>query len=259
MSTLKDQLNGSLAIERAKEPTELMRPEPEASLTPMSILQLAISQGADIDKLEKLMGMQERWEANAARKAFVAAMAEFKKSSIRIIKDKDNKQYGSKYVSLGNLVNTVTPLLSDHGLSVRWDIDQSSGIKVSCIVTHSMGHFESVSMVCPPDKSGAKNPIQEIKSSITYAKACTFESITGLASTDANVDDDGNSSSGNAQMPLDEFDRGISLIEAADTLAMLQVTFSEAYKAAQKANDKGAQKQFIAAKDKRKAELNANR
>jgi hypothetical protein len=42
------------------------------------------------------------------------------------------------------------------------------------------------------DGSGAKNPIQQIKSTITYLKGVTFESITGLASTDDNVDDDGN-------------------------------------------------------------------
>jgi hypothetical protein len=48
-------------------------------------------------------------------------------------------------------------------------------------------------MNAPADTSGAKNVIQQIKSTITYLKAVTFESICGLASTDATVDDDGNS------------------------------------------------------------------
>src|SRR5579871_4612901 len=92
-----------------QEKPEIVRGE---AITPMGILQMAISQGADIDKLEKLMGMQERWEANAARKAFVQAMSDFKREAIVIIRDKDNKQYNSKYASIGNIVNTVTPFLS---------------------------------------------------------------------------------------------------------------------------------------------------
>jgi hypothetical protein len=163
--------------------------------TPNKLLEMAVSQNADIDKLTKLLDLQERWEKSQAKKAFVDAMSKFKAESILILRDKTNTQYGSKYVSLGNLVNTVTPYLSKHDLHVRWDVDQTNGIKVVCVITHNLGHSESVAMVLPPDKSGSKNPIQEIKSAITYGRACTFEAICGLASSDANVDDDGNGSS----------------------------------------------------------------
>jgi hypothetical protein len=72
------------------------RPEMEPvqeSVTPMGILQMAISQGADIDKLTKLMELKERWDATEARKAYVQAMADFKTEAIVITKDKTNKQY----------------------------------------------------------------------------------------------------------------------------------------------------------------------
>jgi hypothetical protein len=234
-----------------------MAPAREAAVTPMDILQMAVSQDTpDIEKLTKLMELQERWEANEARKAFVAAMADFKRSSIRIVKDKDNKQYQSKYVSLGNLVNTVTPFLSDHGLSIRWDIDQSISIRVSCIVTHAMGHSESVSMVCPPDKSGSKNPIQEIKSAITYAKACTFESICGLASTDSNLDDDGgNSTLASNAMDTGEYDRYIGLIESAVNVEVLKSIYMAACKDAKDVGDTNAVKGFALVKDKRYREV----
>jgi len=39
------------------------------SLTPMTLINMAVSQGADTDKLKQLMDLQERWEANEARKA----------------------------------------------------------------------------------------------------------------------------------------------------------------------------------------------
>ena len=161
---------------------------------PMQLLQIAVAQGADIDKLEKLMALQERWEANEAKKAYVAAMNAFKEEAPVVRRDKQNKQYNSMYVSLPQLVSTISPFLSKHGLSFRWDHDQSNGaaITVTCIVTHEMGHSEKVTMTGPADTSGQKNAIQQIKSTVTYLKAVTLESITGLASTDANLDDDGN-------------------------------------------------------------------
>ena len=161
--------------------------------TPLSMIQFAISNGASIDQLERLWDMQLKYEANEAKKAYHFAMSEFKKERIVITKDKDNAQYKSKYTSIGNLVDSVTPFLGKHGLSHKWDISQEGDIiKATCISTHKDGHFESVSMSAPADKSGAKNAIQQIKSTITYLKGVTFESLFGLASTDANCDDDGN-------------------------------------------------------------------
>ena len=234
--------------------------ESSAVLTPMQELQMQIVRTGDIEKLKELRAIEKEWRADQAKQAFVEAVAAFKAESISIIKDKENKQYSTNghkamYVSLGNLVTTVTPFLSKHGLSVRWDIDQSSSVKVSCILTHSLGHSESVSMVCPPDKSGAKNPIQEIKSAITYAKACTFESICGLASTDANVDDDGNG----AGMPDKTFVEHAEKIENAPNDTALQQAFAAAYKAAKAAQDNPAMSQFIAKKDARKKELREGR
>ena len=54
------------------------------------------------------------------------------------------------------------------------------------------------------DTSGSKNAIQQIKSTITYLKSVTFESIIGLASTDANLDDDGNSTSEDEYISQDQ-------------------------------------------------------
>ena len=160
--------------------------------TPGDLLVHAMNSGATMDQLERLMALKERHDANEARKAFASAKAQFKAESIVVVRDKFNKQYGSQYSSLGNLVNTVSPYLSKHGLSADWNISQANGqITVTCILSHSMGHAEQVEFTVPPDSAGAKNPIQAIKSSITYAKSVTYESVCGMASTDANYDDDG--------------------------------------------------------------------
>jgi ERF superfamily len=223
-----------------------------ATPTPMDLLQMAVQKGVDIEQLTKLMELKERWEANEARKAFVDAMAEFKRESIVIIRDKTNKQYESKYVSLGNLVNTVTPYLSKHGLSATWSVDQTSAIKVSCTIRHSLGHSESVSMTVPPDTSGAKNPIQQIKSAITYAKACTFESACGLASTDANVDDDGNGSGFGKMTDLAE---RLEFIDNCRNRAELKSIYTASYEKAEQLGDTNAKRALYEAKNAKYKEL----
>lgn len=221
--------------------------------TPADLLQLAVQQDLDVDKLEKLLQLQREWEKDQARKAFSAAMAAFKTEAIHISKDKPNAQYGSRYTSIGNLVETVTPFLGQHGLSAAWDVDQSNGIVVTCTITHSMGHSQSVSMQVPPDKSGSKNPIQEIKSAITYARCCTFECATGLATRDeaVNPDDDGNGA-GPSSFNVREH---CEWIANAKDPAELSKLYENAKKAALEARNSPALRTIAAAKDKRKAEF----
>uniref|UniRef100_A0A6M3JKV4 Putative Erf family protein n=1 Tax=viral metagenome TaxID=1070528 RepID=A0A6M3JKV4_9ZZZZ len=167
---------------------------------PTSIVMAAISKGYDPAFIEKMMDLAERNEKTEARKAFYNAVADFKKKPPEVLKDKENTQFskGDKkamYVSLGNLVKTINPALGEHGLSASWEIEQAEKIiKVTCRLSHRFGHSEAVTMEAPPDTSGgnSKTPIQQIKSTVTYLKAATFESVTGLAASDANLDDDGN-------------------------------------------------------------------
>lgn len=159
--------------------------------SPAALMIKAMAGGMDLDKLEKFMLLQEKYEANQARKAYNLAMADFKAESIVVIKDKTNLQYKSRYASEGSLFNTVNPLLSKHGLSASFDFVQGASFTVSCTITHSGGHKETVSLTGPIDSSGSKNPLQQIKSTVTYLRKAAFEAITGIASSDEEADDDG--------------------------------------------------------------------
>lgn len=181
----------------AMTPTELIE-VPQAAQqqhpTPALLLQMAVQQGADLDKLERLMALQERWEATEARKAYDAAFAAFKAEAVRIIKNRAvtaGPLAGKKYAELFSVVNAVTPALSANGLSSSWQItkDEKEWIEVTCTIKHSAGHSESVSMGGPPDIGGAKNPIQARASTVSYLQRYTLKAITGLSEQDD--DDDG--------------------------------------------------------------------
>lgn len=235
--------------------TEIISP-----ITPMTMLSIAVGQGADLDKLQKLMDLHERWEKNEAKKAFVQAMASFKTENIVIIKDKENPKFSvankkAMYTSLGNMVSTVTPFLSKYGLSVRWDISQEERIKITAVITHQMGHSESCSFIGPPDVAGSKSAVQEIKSTITYGKAVTFESICGLASTDANIDDDGNGESKHKTISEDEFQLELAKIKTAETIEILSEVYLKAYADAAVIDDRKTMSSYLQAKAKRQRDL----
>lgn len=170
----------------------------------------------EIAKVERLWAMHKEMTALAAKQAFVAAMSAFKADPPAVYKDKTNTQYGSRYTSIGNLVNTTNTALSPHGLSANWIVEQAEAIQVTCVLTHQQGHSVSCSMKGPADTSGQKNPLQQIKSTVTYLKIATFEAVTGMASSEANADDDGNGN-GAKKLPESEFQAFIAAIKKATT------------------------------------------
>lgn len=238
------------------------RPETQLMVTdPLQMLNKALDSGKDAETLSRFMALYKEWKADLAKEAFEDAMAKFKGETIVLLRDKTNKQYASKYISLGNLVNTVTPFLSRHGLSVNWDQEQTAaGIKIICTLTHRLGHFKTNSIILPPDKSGSKNAIQEIKSTVTYGRATTFEGICGLASSDANLDDDGNGAGGKEEKPKPTMDAAdkkerLEFFPKCSTLKELHDHWHASYGEAKKVGDKAAMDEFNAAKDERKKNL----
>lgn len=166
--------------------------------TPGDLLRIALESGADLDRLERLMDLQAKWEAGEARKAWVKAMTEFKAEPLEIFKrksvgytTKDGAFVGYKHAELSDVADVVVPAMARHGLSHRWDVKQEpKKITVTCTITHAAGHSESVTMDAAPDDSGKKNTIQQVASAVTYLQRYTLLASTGLA-TKSEHDDDG--------------------------------------------------------------------
>src|SRR3546814_111257 len=158
-------------------------PQTRQAITPMQMLQIAVEQGADLDKLSKLMDLQERWEANEARKAYVSALNAFKADPPTVVKNKragfDSKKTGDRteyeYATLDAVSAIISASLSEHGLSHRWEVQQLDGgaIRVTCILTHEMGHSERASLQAGADQSGSKNNLPANGSPVTYMARST--------------------------------------------------------------------------------------
>jgi hypothetical protein len=183
------------------EPSRIITPDPlpkremtvispvNPDATPMQMLAIMTQRGVSMSDLKDLVALAKDWEANQARKAYVAAMTLFKAEPHEILKTKFvDIEGGAKFfhATLADVVDGVVASLAKFGLSHKWITDQSNPqqIKVTCVITHRDGHSESTEMVGGPDTTGRKNPIQQVASAQTLMQRYTLLSLCGLASKD---------------------------------------------------------------------------
>ncbi len=192
-------------------------------------------QSGDMEKLEKMLDLKERFDKEEARKSFTSAMAKFKSEGVEIKKDRvvtfennDKSVTSYTHASLGNVVNMAVPALALHGLSHRWVVDQeiNAPIKVTCVITHEGGHSESVTMQGAADTSGKKNSIQQVASTVHYLQRYTFLSATGLAVEE--MDNDGQT----ADVPLVELITESQIADLSSLIDECNITEAEFIKVA---------------------------
>jgi hypothetical protein len=180
-------------VERIEQPRAVAT---QAQVTPSQLLQLAMDKGVDLDRLEKLYALQQQWEADQAKKAYTAAMAEFKRNPPEILKDKHVAFQTSKglteydHATLGGACKAAIPALAAVGISHDWDLEQPDAktVRVTCVLTHSSGHSTRKTLQAFHDESGGKNAIQALGSAVKYLERYTFMAAIGLADME---DDDG--------------------------------------------------------------------
>jgi hypothetical protein len=154
----------------------------------------------DIDKMERLLEMQERIMAKQAETAFNIALNEVQADMKRIAADANNKQTSSKYASYAALDRVLRPVYTERGLSLSFDTGDGAAegyVRVLCYVSHSMGHTRTyrVDMAC--DGKGAKGgdvmtKTHAMGSAFTYGQRYLLKAIFNVAVGD---DDDGNGAS----------------------------------------------------------------
>ena len=181
--------------------TPMQTIQPAEPITPLQMLSSAVEKGMDISVIKELMVLKREWEADEARKSYVAAMAAFKANPPQIFKDRhvsyeNNNGSVTQYdhAGLASVANAVSEAMAPHGLSFRWDTLQLDGgmIRVTCVITHDQGHSQETPLQSGADQSGGKNNIQAIGSTVSYLQRYTLLAAAGLATSD--MDDDGQTS-----------------------------------------------------------------
>ena len=168
-------------------------PAPAPQSPMMALAEKAIAAG-QVDQLERLLAMHEKWESDQARKAYNHAIAGFRANPPTITKNKQVAYGNTKYkhATLDHVAESIGKAMAPLGLSFRWETKQEGGqITVTCWVSHEDGHREATTLSAPADTSGQKNAIQAIGSTVSYLQRYSLLAATGLAAEDQ--DDDGHS------------------------------------------------------------------
>lgn len=155
----------------------------------------------DIDKMERLIAMQERVQAEQARREFDNAMASAQEEMRAIRADLSNNQTKSNYASYAQLDKAIRPIYSRHGFAVTFntgDAPKADDLRVLATVAHRGGHRQDYRIDMPADGKGAKGADVMTRTHATgaaasYGQRYLYKLIFNLAVGD--VDDDGNGAS----------------------------------------------------------------
>lgn len=169
----------------------------------------------DIDRMERLIEIQQRLAAKKAEREFNEAMARFQENAPVITKDKrvyfKSKNGGADtdymHATLGNVSSAILAVLGRERISVSWIPEQKDArIFVTCVLKHVGGHETRTVLNGPPDGTGNKNAVQQVVSTITMLERYTLLAATGMATHDQ--DNDGRTSGSN-----DDSDKGTDRTE----------------------------------------------
>jgi hypothetical protein len=171
----------------------IVQPQPDGSGVLLMFERLAKDPSVDVEKLERLIAMQERIMRHQAKAAFDAAFAEMQ-GEIPVITEKGEilvkGELRSRYATNEDIQEIVKPILQRHGFSILFRNEFADNrCKVIGILSHRGGHSEQDEFVTKPDDSGGKNDIQALGSARSYGQRYTTTALLNIATR--GTDDDG--------------------------------------------------------------------
>ena len=168
------------------------------------------------------------------------------------LKSSTNPHFKSRYADLAACVEAVIAGLNDNGIAlIQKCYDCVDGIMIETVFVHESGEMLECGILHVP---ASKQDPQGYGSALTYARRYSLMAACGIAPED----DDGNASRKTEIKSNVNESQVADLIAAMDetnTLDELQKTYKAAYAAA--AGDPTWQKQVMAKKDAKKAQLGA--
>jgi hypothetical protein len=180
---MKDGGNGKeLAVRKGQAPTSFMAMALERNVTP--------------EQIEKMLALQERWDANNARKAYAGDFAKAQAEIGPVVKKATNPQTKSKYALLEDVIDVTQPIYTKYGFSIIFyegETAKPEHVRINADVIHFLGHKETYYYDVPMDGEGIRGNANMTKihakaSSVAYGRRYLMYMIWNVSTHD----DDGN-------------------------------------------------------------------
>ena len=215
--------------------TAIIKPEASAVAEPVDygsgllevIARAARDPNVDIDKMERLIAMQERIQERQAKADFTAAKLAMRPLLpaidmrghivIRDKNDPDKIIQDTPFARFEDIHFAIMPVLTAHGfdLSYRNGLSPDGKVRVTTILSHIGGHSEQTDFDLPHDSSGSKNSVQAVGSSTQYGKRYGTLSILNIRV--AGQDDDANTAVAPQTITVKQYDELQKLIVATQS------------------------------------------
>lgn len=170
----------------------------------LMIERIACNPDIPIERLEKVLDLQERYMRQRNQEAFDAAFAQMQ-PELPVVERKgkisgESKRTGEilsqKYGRWEDISPAIMPVLAKHGFGIRFkqepvtDITGAAKTRITCILSHARGHREEAFFDLPLDTTGSKNNVQAYGSTASYGRR--YSAMLALNIVTKGEDDDGN-------------------------------------------------------------------
>lgn len=212
--TIRDEDYAAPALRQPSETTAIISMIERAARDP----------AVDIDKMERLMLMQERAMERNARAAYAEALALLQpelpsvaRNGKIIVTDKTDRSkviQSTAYARWEDINEAIKPALAKHGFSLSFKVGMASDgkITVTGILMHREGHQEETTITLPHDSTGSKNAVQAVGSSTSYGKRYTAGMLLNL--TSHGEDDDGKGADQPATITDEQVEELVEMIDS---------------------------------------------
>lgn len=155
----------------------------------------ATDPNVDIDKMGRLLAMQERIMSRNAETAFNEALAAMQPELPEIDQKGRNTNTSKTYAKWEDIHEGITPVLAKYGFALSFKTEHSEKtVSVTAILRHRDGHSDQTSLPLPVDAGAGRNAVQSVGSSVSYGKRYTACALLNIRSR--GEDDDGRKGGG---------------------------------------------------------------
>jgi hypothetical protein len=201
----------STVITKAANP---LQPVTQQSALLAIIARAAADPEVNIDKMERLLIMQQGIVDREAKVAFNDALNRAQAEMSPIANDASNPETRSRYASYAQLDRAVRPIYTRHGFALSFNegvTDKPDHVRVLCKLTHRDGHTEPYQTDMPCDGKGMKgNPnmtkTHAVGAAKQYGKRYLLKDIFNLATGEGDTDGNMPKAEEEAKAP-DDYDR----------------------------------------------------
>lgn len=188
------------------------------------IARVAVDPDCDVEKMERLMAMQEKMIDREAKAAFNTAFAKMQAEVKAAVRDRKNDQTNSMYATLEAVDAAVREAKTKHGFGTMFfpaEGAPENHHRIRCVLVHEEGFEREFVADVPVDIAGIKGAQNKTAthafgSTMSYGRRYMLLLIFDIPVTD----DDGNAAGG-GDVP-DEIARAIKMAETPAHLAAIR-------------------------------------